>query len=47
MTITEIGVGMRTIQMTLDEDIVESVDKIVRELGTTRSHLRERLCGQR
>ena len=28
---------MRTIQMTLDEDIVESVDKIVRELGTTRS----------
>lgn len=37
MTITEIGVGMRTIQMTLDEDIVESVDEIVRELGTTRS----------
>jgi metal-responsive CopG/Arc/MetJ family transcriptional regulator len=28
---------MRTIQMTLDDDIVESVDKIVRELGTTRS----------
>jgi metal-responsive CopG/Arc/MetJ family transcriptional regulator len=32
-----LGVGMRTIQMTLDDDIVESVDKIVQELGTTRS----------
>jgi predicted transcriptional regulator len=28
---------MRTIKITLEEDIVESVDKIVRELGTTRS----------
>ncbi len=38
MTITiGLGVGMRTIQMTLDDDIVESVDKIVQELGTTRS----------
>ena len=28
---------MRTIQMTLDDDLVESVDNIVRELKTTRS----------
>jgi len=28
---------MRTIQMTLDDDIVESVDKVVKELKTTRS----------
>jgi metal-responsive CopG/Arc/MetJ family transcriptional regulator len=28
---------MRTIQMTLDDDLVESVDKIARDLGTTRS----------
>ena len=28
---------MRTIQMTLDEDLVESVDRIVEELKTTRS----------
>jgi len=28
---------MRTIQMTLDEDLVKSVDKIAKELGTTRS----------
>jgi metal-responsive CopG/Arc/MetJ family transcriptional regulator len=28
---------MRTIQMTLDDDVVESVDKLVQELGTTRS----------
>jgi len=28
---------MRTIQMTLDEDLVKSVDKIVKELQTTRS----------
>ncbi len=30
-------VHMRTIQMTLDNDLVQSVDKIVRELRTTRS----------
>ncbi len=28
---------MRTIQMTLDESLVESVDKVVKELNTTRS----------
>ena len=28
---------MRTVQMTLDNDLVESVDKIVKELKTTRS----------
>lgn len=28
---------MRTIQMTLDDDLVEMVDKIIRELETSRS----------
>lgn len=28
---------MRTIQMTLDDDLVETVDKIAKELKTTRS----------
>ena len=28
---------MRTIQMTLDEELVEKVDKIVKSLKTTRS----------
>ncbi|MDY6834393.1 MAG: ribbon-helix-helix domain-containing protein [Chloroflexota bacterium] len=28
---------MRTIQMTLDEDLVEAVDKVVKELNTSRS----------
>ena len=28
---------MRTIQMTLDDDLVKSVDKVVKELKTTRS----------
>ncbi len=28
---------MRTIQMTLDEELIEEVDKIVKELETTRS----------
>jgi len=28
---------MRTIQMTLDDELVESVDKVVKELKTTRS----------
>ena len=28
---------MRTIQMTLDDDLVKTVDKIARELKTTRS----------
>lgn len=28
---------MRTIQMTLDDDLVESVDRVVKKLKTTRS----------
>lgn len=28
---------MRTIQMTLDDDLVDSVDRVVNELKTTRS----------
>ncbi len=28
---------MRTVQMTLDDDLVQSVDKVVKELKTTRS----------
>lgn len=28
---------MRTVQMTLDEDLVEAVDRAVERLGTTRS----------
>ena len=28
---------MRTIQMTLDDDLVKSVDKVAKELHTTRS----------
>lgn len=31
------GIPMRTIQMTLDDDLVESVDEVVKELHTTRS----------
>ena len=31
------GVSMRTIQMTLDDNLVQSVDKVVKELKTTRS----------
>ena len=28
---------MKTVQMTLDEDLVKEVDRVVRRLGTTRS----------
>jgi len=28
---------MKTVQMTLDDDLVEAVDKLVKELKTTRS----------
>jgi len=28
---------LKTIQMTLDEDLVEEIDKVVKKLGTTRS----------
>jgi len=28
---------MKTVQMTLDDDLVEAVDRLSRELGTTRS----------
>ena len=31
------GITMRTIQLTLDDDLVELVDRIVEELKTTRS----------
>ncbi len=31
------GVFMRTIQMTLDDDLVEAVDKLVKKMKTTRS----------
>jgi predicted transcriptional regulator len=31
------GMFMRTVQMTLDDDLVDTVDKIVKELKTTRS----------
>jgi len=30
-------ITMRIVQMTLDEELIESVDKIVKELKTTRS----------
>ncbi len=28
---------MRTVQMTLDEELIEAVDKVVKKIGTTRS----------
>ena len=28
---------MRTVQMTLDEELIEEVDKVVKKIGTTRS----------
>ena len=28
---------MRTVQMTLDEELIEAVDKVVKKTGTTRS----------
>jgi hypothetical protein len=31
------GEAMRTIQMTLDDELVETVDKVVKKLKTTRS----------
>ena len=31
------GVSMKTIQMTLDEDLLKEVDKIVKKIKTTRS----------
>ena len=31
------GIKMRIVQMTLDEELVELVDKVVKELKTTRS----------
>lgn len=30
---------MKTVQMTLDEDLVAEVDKVAKQLGTTRSAL--------
>jgi CopG family transcriptional regulator / antitoxin EndoAI len=41
-----IGVIMRTIQMTLDDELVETVDALTKELKTTRSAFtREALKG--
>lgn len=31
---------MKTVQMTLDEELIEAVDKVVKKTGTTRSALR-------
>jgi Arc/MetJ-type ribon-helix-helix transcriptional regulator len=31
------GGKLKTIQMTLDENLVEEIDKVVKKLGTTRS----------
>ena len=31
------GQDMRTVQMTLDEELIEAVDKVVKKTGTTRS----------
>jgi len=31
------GLIMRTIQMTLDDELIESVDKLVKQLNTSRS----------
>ena len=28
---------MKTVQMTLDEELIEEVDKVVKKIGTTRS----------
>ncbi len=33
----QMRIAMKTVQMTLDDDLVEAVDKLVRELRTTRS----------
>ena len=37
VAITRGGGVMRTVQMTLDEDLVTAVDRAVKRLGTTRS----------
>lgn len=37
IAITQKGGSMRTVQMTLDEDLVAAVDRAARRLGTTRS----------
>lgn len=39
----EIGVVMRTIQLTIDEDLVKNVDRVVKSQGTTRSAFIRRL----
>jgi metal-responsive CopG/Arc/MetJ family transcriptional regulator len=46
------GDGLKTVQMTLDEDLVEAVDRAVKRLGTNRSAfareaLREALARER
>ena len=37
---------MRTIQMTLDDDLVESVDNMAKELKTTRSAFARKALGE-
>ena len=37
---------MRTIQMTLDDDLVEAVDRIVKKLKTTRSAFTRKALGE-
>lgn len=32
-------VAMRTVQLTLDEDLIEQVDALAKQMGTTRSGL--------
>jgi metal-responsive CopG/Arc/MetJ family transcriptional regulator len=43
ITAISIGVIMRTIQLTIDEDLVREVDRIVQSQGTTRSAFIRRL----
>ena len=40
-------VGMKTIQMTLDENLVKEVDQVVKQLRMNRSALPGRHCGRR
>jgi hypothetical protein len=37
---------MRTVQMTLDDDLVDAVDVIVKEMKTTRWHSQGLHCGK-
>ena len=39
--------AMRTVQMTLDDALIQEIDHVVKQLGTTRSALRETLSALR